>query len=408
MADPILFLCCGSNRKLAGGERAYRPTLSMPLAIADRGRELLHARQRVFQHISAGARSIQGTRLRDLPYNGQLVLGPDLGGKATGTYMPATRRYCGRFYQELDPNGLGTLNESHHHWLIVSPLYGLVLAGEQIQRYSCYTLDDKQIPATWTQGWLLTSLLIAYVNQHRVKVIVDLLADPSFRELFNWDRVHRRVRILRAFGEQNAGPGLLPAFGFLARHQWAAMPTKQLLAIDEAKTFRTDYEDVVLTTELYPPAGFLQPSPPKETTPRFDQTPNEIGSPPPTVDAGEHCVILSRARDIPVTSDDHRTIFGHRITHMRDLPPEVRPLFKLISRAAEVLSVRLGRFTARGSTRAFALSLSLPSEGSGVIDGKLTGPGRIGRIQYLRIGVTPGRELATYVATERLRAGEME
>ena len=136
MNDRILFLCCCSNKKLAGGERAYSPAKSMPLAIPRRSRDLLKARHTVFQRIHDGATSVRGTLLRDLPYNADapLVPGPDLGGNAHGRYMPAEARYRGRFYQELDPDERGVLSESPHHWLITSALYGLVTPEEPIQR----------------------------------------------------------------------------------------------------------------------------------------------------------------------------------------------------------------------------------------------------------------------------------
>ena len=219
MADKILFLCCCSNRKFAGGERAYRPEESMPLAIPEQSHILLESRQKVFQRIHGGASSAQGTPLRDLPYNAhtQLVHGPDLGGKITGKYLPAMKRYRGRFYDALDPEECGGLDNSSHHWLIVSVLYGLLTPKESIQRYSCHTLDDAELTKIWTKDGLITSLLLSYVRAFDVGLIVNLVADASYHDLFNWERILRHVRVLWAFGAQNAGPGLLPALGFLVR-----------------------------------------------------------------------------------------------------------------------------------------------------------------------------------------------
>ena len=261
MNSPVLFLCCCSNRKVAGGDDRYQSECTMPHSIhEDRARALLEARQNVFQRIHDGARSVQGTLLRDLPYNDQLKCGPDLGGKTTGIYMPALERYRGRFYQELDPGESGVLGESPHRWLIVSTLYGLLTPKEPIQMYSCHTLDDAGITGIWTQDGLLTSLLLEYVRVSGVELIVDLMADISYHHLFNWEKVSRNVRVLRAFGAQNVGPGLLPALGFLVRDRLLTISTKELTGIEEPKTYITDYEDIVLTPETSPPYGFLSPS----------------------------------------------------------------------------------------------------------------------------------------------------
>ncbi len=195
--------------------------------------------------------------LRKLPYNAQLVHGPDLGGEASGPYLPAVRRYGGRFYQELNPREEGALHNSPHHWIIVSALYGPLTPEELIQQYSCHTLDDAGITGIWTDSGLLTSLLLAYAQKFEVGVVVNLLADASYTGLFNWDRITRRVPVLWAFGEQNTGPSLLPAFGWLAREKLLEAPAEELLNISEAKTYITDYEDVVLTPKRYPPSGFL-------------------------------------------------------------------------------------------------------------------------------------------------------
>ena len=231
----------------------------MPLSVPEHGRTLLAARQRVFQRIQDGARSVQGAQLRDLPYNAHtpLVPGPDLGGKATGTYMPAMVRYRGRFYRELDPEGLGVLNEGPHHWLIVSALYGLLTPEEPIQRYSCHTLDDSEFTETWTSGGLLTSLLLEYVRVFQVGLIVNLMADASYHDLFNWERISKHARVLWAFGAQNAGPALLPALGFLVRDRLLQIPGSRVVGAQEHETYLTDYEDVVLTRSRTPPDGFL-------------------------------------------------------------------------------------------------------------------------------------------------------
>lgn len=408
MSNSVLLLCCCSNRKLAGGESAYLAKKSLPKIIGARGEDLLAARQRVVQRLKAGAVSAQGTLLRDLPYNSQLANGPDVGGKRTGLYMPAMQRYRGRFFQELDPEASGSLRAGPHGCLFVSALYGLVAPEEPIQRYSCHTLDDAEIARTWSEG-LLTSILLHYVRVFDVRLIIDLLADVSYRQLFNWDRIRRRpVRVLTAFGEQNHGPGLLPALGQLVRTTLVSRSAEELLAIDEACTYFTDYEDIVLTREADPPAPFLGAASTAVTDADSIRLREER---PPAAElpaqGATGCVVLAQARDVRVTSGGHSTIFGGQITSIRDVPPAARRLLEAASRAAEVLDIRLGPFKSRGGSRDFALVLVPPRLGDGTIDGKLTGPAKVGGSQELRIRVTPGRENATYLALVRLLEDEV-
>lgn len=408
----VLFLCCSSNRKLAGGEGAYRPAGSMPQAVSRRNRDLLAARRAVFDRIADGAPSMQGALLRDLPYNAHppLVPGPDLGGEAGGKYIPAMARYRGRFYEALDPDGRGVLGESPHHWLIVSTLYGLLTLEEPIQRYSCHTQDDPGIASVWMDEGLLTSLLLEYVHLFGVGLIVDLTADGSYHDLFEWERIAADTGVLRAFGAQNAGPALLPALGQLVRDRLLRAPAQELLGIEEHRTYLTDYEDVVLTRSyLEPPEGFLlEPSPARDQEPDPSAVAHDGPDPsappePSSPDPVEECVILPRPREIRVTSGGHGTIFGYQITRIRDLPRGVRPLFDDVSRLAEVLEVQLGRFHSKDRSRDFVMRINEPGYvDSGAIDGSLTGPGKIGGTQEFRIRVTPGRERSTFLALEAL------
>ena len=94
MNSPILFLICCSNRKIAGGDDRYQSDYAMQHLIhEERGRALLEARRSVYQRIHDGARSAQGTQLRDLPYNHRLICGLDFGGRDNnGIYWPAMKR----------------------------------------------------------------------------------------------------------------------------------------------------------------------------------------------------------------------------------------------------------------------------------------------------------------------------
>lgn len=262
MSGNVLFLCSCSNRKLAGGESAYRSLDSMPLAIPQRASDLVKARRKALLRIQDDATSVQGVPLRDLRYNAALALGPDFGGKNRGRYMPAMARYRGRFFIELDPDERGVLGESPHRWIIVSALYGLLTPDEPIQLYSCHTEDDADIAGIWKKDGLLTSLLLEYIHVFDVQLIVDLMAEDSYHSLLDWEIIETHVKVLRAFGDQNAGSALLPALGFLARRQLLQAPAEKMFEIEKDRTYRTDYEDVVFTTSYRePPKPFLPPPP---------------------------------------------------------------------------------------------------------------------------------------------------
>ena len=402
MSGNVLFLCSCSNRKLAGEEFAYRPADSMPRAIPRRGSDLIEARQKAFSRIQGDATSVQGTSLRDLPYNAALVLGPDFGGKDNGRYMPAMARYRGRFFMELDPDERGLMGESPHRWIIVSALYGLLTPGEPIQRYSCHTEDDADIAGIWKKDGLLTSLLLEYIHVFDIGLIVDLMAEDSYHGLFNWEKIEKHTEVLRAFGDQNAGPALLPALGFLARDQLLHAHAGELFGIEKDRTYHTDYEDVVLTRSYRePPVPFLTESAVSRGLERqsdVDMAPPGRQDPPP--DPNDECVVLPHPREIWVTSSSHTTIFGRQINHIRELPPEVRSSFELISRAAEVLSIRLGKFRRGDQRRDYKIELSpLSHESHGFIECKLRGTDGT---QHFRILVTPGREEAKYSTLKRL------
>ena len=314
-------------------------------------------------------------------------------------------RYRGRFFIELDPDERGVLGESPHRWIIVSALYGLLTPDEPIQLYSCHTEDNADIAEIWKKDGLLTSLLLEYIRVFDVRLIVDLMAEDSYHRLFNWERIEKRVEVLRAFGDQNAGSAFLPALGFLARDRLLQAAAEDMFGIEKHRTYRTDYEDVVLTRSYRePPEPFLTESAVSRGPDHSDDVevkPPEPPEPPPG--PGDECVVLPRPRAIRVTSDDHRTIFGHRITRIEDLPSDVRVLFDRISRAAEVLDVRLGPFQSKGWRKDFKIDVARPGdERHGVIECKLRGPGRKGCTQHLRIRVTPGREWATYRVIEQL------
>ena len=163
----------------------------------------------------------------------------------------------------------------------------------------------------------------------------------------------------------------------------------------------------MLTTGAAPPAPFLADSPRSAEAGPVEPVGSDVATTVRVVEADVDGMVRPRAREIPVTSDHHDTIFGKQISGIRDVPREARRLLEAVSRASEVVGVRFAAFTSRGASREFALVLSRPTGGVGSIEGRLTGPAKIGGSQRIRIRVTPGRETVTYLVLERLLSGEL-
>lgn len=133
----VLILAICSNHKVRSAERAeWTSTWPVASLLPERHRDaLLSGRRFVRWIVNGNAVSRDGKLLREIPYNADLVDGPDFGGSQThGGYLPALQRYDGRFYRELG----GTSERAalsfriRHHLLIVSGLYGLLTPTERI------------------------------------------------------------------------------------------------------------------------------------------------------------------------------------------------------------------------------------------------------------------------------------
>jgi hypothetical protein len=199
--------------------------------------------------------SRDGVTLADLPYNRQLVAGPDLGGTAAGgLYRPAARRYRGRFYAELGEDAPEILMMPAYPVLVISGLYGLLTPAEPIQAYSCHVNDHVGIRDIWTREDLLTNIIAAYMQSQGVTHLVDMTAEVAYRTLVAWEPLRRKAQVVHCFGEQNAGPALLRALAYVFRHYTASDPdeTANLLARPGVET---PYERVLFSAISRPPAG---------------------------------------------------------------------------------------------------------------------------------------------------------
>jgi hypothetical protein len=254
----VLVVIIASNTKKQGGGPGYHREQSIlahvPSAAAD---ELMQGRRWALRWILRSSEATRdGQRLADLPANRSLVAGPEFGGESTqGLYLPAAERFRGRLFLQLGPGAAQLLQTTSHHLLILSGLYGLVLPSEPVQNYQCYIEDHPNLRGFWTEGDLLTNVLLAYVKQQGITHVFDLTPQNSYRFLIAWHRVRTETQqVLHCFGAQSVGPGFLIPLGVVARDLLSKATEAQLLSIQPGSSLETPYERVYFQPSPTPPA----------------------------------------------------------------------------------------------------------------------------------------------------------
>ena len=147
--------------------------------------------------------------------NRELIDGPDFGGNIQGKkYLPAYKRYKGRFFTELDEEDWEKAKEKGYHILIVSGLYGLISFEDSIQNYDCHLTDEiiggnykgKTLKDYW--GETLTDGLIDYIKEKKIDMIIDLISEETYQYSIKWKEIEedKELRILHRVFEKEAGP----------------------------------------------------------------------------------------------------------------------------------------------------------------------------------------------------------
>ncbi len=401
----ILLITICSNNKKQGGSPFVKGGPSILTALPEHASGTIEKRRAILRLLKEGEAVRDGVEISHMQLNSRLKLGPDFGGNESSLFMPAHQRYIGRFFVEAGKDNPTVFAETAHHVLILSGLYGIVLPEEQIQAYSCHVDDHSQVSETWKDGGFLTSMILAYIRKYAIKKVLDLTGQDAYRQLVDWDRVARKVDTIHFFSDQYAGPAALPSLGELARTRLLTKAEKDIFDIEPGAPIYLDDHGMIAVTELpAPPDGM-----PKESLAAYQQNPEKGERPTEKKSAraaDEPCAPLGHARDIPITSGEHNTIFGKRISAINDLPIEVQDIIRRISRCPDVLEIFLGRFFGQGAhRRGFAIKIASPQADSGHIFGRLEGPGVIGRKQKVDIRVTKGREAVSYAMISSLLTG---
>ncbi|MGB9845840.1 MAG: peroxide stress protein YaaA, partial [Methanothermobacter tenebrarum] len=397
--NTFLFLIACSNGKQRGGEHRYIEGNSIANMLPEHSKKLFNARRQIYSLIKVHKIRRNGVILADLPYNAELVQGKDFGlDDSNGKYLEAIMRYQGRFYRELSKEGddpVELVKKSSHHLLIISGLYGLLTPLEPIQCYSCHINDHPSIAEVWKKDDILTSLLLAYMKKFNIKILIDIIAASSHRNLLNWEKIHNwtkkqnnEIYLFQAFGSQNVGAALLPALGSFMRNVLKGKEEISLSDLKQGKTFFTEFEDIKFTRDGVPPEGYPTNKPQEEIE---DTNDSYLSDTFKKNKQKEKKADDQKAR-LQVTSGEDTTIFKKKITCIDDLPPEVKPIFRDLETYSEIIRVKFTVFKGKlpKSVGSFFLSLREPEKGSGVIFGKLKGPGKIGGFQNVRIEVKNG------------------
>lgn len=238
--------------KAKGGPSLYDPARSVCVLLdSTLANRLLQTRERVRQKLLT-ERTVewQGIDASDLEFNKHLSYGQDFGGKEPARYLPALRRYEGRFFQTLGLDGQAKMRSSEHHVLFLSGLYGLVGPDEHIQLYCCPLAPP--VVDQWIEEDLLTEVLRDYVERRGILRIFDLTAVMAYRNLVDWDLVcGKKTDILHCFSATSSGDSALIPFAQLLKGRLLKASEEELINIKPESSLH----DVIFRSIRQTPEG---------------------------------------------------------------------------------------------------------------------------------------------------------
>ena len=228
LPDRLVLIAC-SHGKREGGDTSYdsqRPAGWLPQP---------GLRQRVISKRSYVYSLLSDAKLADgferggnrahQPGNRHLKHGPDLGGLSRlgqeAQYLPAWRRYNGRFYIPVgEDTWEGYIRTCGQVCvLIMSGLYGLIEPTEQIQNYDVHLTDTdndtgQSVSSMWAE--LFTESLVAYINaahRNRKVHIFNFLCDHHYVAAVQWHALPKECSVFHFASPTHEDVGLLPLAG---------------------------------------------------------------------------------------------------------------------------------------------------------------------------------------------------
>jgi hypothetical protein len=235
MSGRTLILLSCSRDKRHGGDHFDGTARRLPSAstLPNLAMDVLKTRNQIYELLH-GVRSRlydedQKGGFRDERVSNRVLrLGPDFGGDDIGVpiYLPAYKRYSGRFFAELErvaPLFWDEITVRPIDILFVSGLYGLLYWNELIQEYDCHLkdyreFDRKAISSLWKPvlSPALADLLKARAQAgHPIDCVYDLLSEEAYQHVFDWEIVSSQgASVHHRIFQGLAGPDILP---FVAR-----------------------------------------------------------------------------------------------------------------------------------------------------------------------------------------------
>jgi len=228
MKCKILFVAICSNGKISGGRAEYNFKNSVVNFLSAEAKDaLMETREFNFQHIKEGGYTRGGKLLRDFPYNKNLKKSFDFGGRETAEFLPAYKRYRGRFYREIRNE---TWENRKHNVIIFSGLYGWVLPEEDIQLYSLDLRDSQIITDAWND--IATLILEDFIENLGVEIIFDCTGVKIYRDVIDWQYLKEKgYKVFHIYGEQNPTDAVLPSIGYFLEHKGLTAECDELMEL---------------------------------------------------------------------------------------------------------------------------------------------------------------------------------
>jgi len=215
MGNILILISCSHDKNSENGEFTTENFIN---SISENREKFLDKRKEIKKLIQDGKvedRELREGNRKERKENIELIDGPDFGGSnQEKRYLPAYKRYQGRFFSQLDEKDWHTAKEKGYHILIISGLYGLLSFNDSIQAYNCHLTDiigDIREQGTLGDYWVdtLTGGLKEYIEKNNIDMIIDLISEESYQHSIKWEEEIEKMqlRILHRVFEKAAGAG---------------------------------------------------------------------------------------------------------------------------------------------------------------------------------------------------------
>lgn len=237
----ILILISCSNKKSTENKEHFKNSVVDHLSQS--GHLLFSARKKIKKLIQEGKvvdRELKEGNRKDREENENLINGPDFGGEENKlVYLPAYKRYRGRFFSKLKDSDWENAKKNGYHILILSGLYGFVHFEDSIQDYNCHLTDiilsEEEIESGTLREKLwqrvLTEVLKEYIKTHAIELVLDLLSEESYQFAIEWEEIEKLgIKILHRIFEKEHGPEFLPNLALFLKNDILPLPSEKILS----------------------------------------------------------------------------------------------------------------------------------------------------------------------------------